>query len=177
MRPDEIYLASFPFGGSAGTKLRPVLLLTGPIGDVPEILAAYISSVIPPALLPSDVVLDPTIAEYASTNLKTISVLRLHKLATIHHRSVVRRLGDCRRRQARRSIKSFVPFFSYEGVRDDAAQAVTAALNCEKIIGQAARRADSQCRNHPHLESEHRDERRQRDRQRGGIEGLPVGDE
>jgi hypothetical protein len=28
MCPDEIYLASFPFGGSAGMKLRPVLLLT-----------------------------------------------------------------------------------------------------------------------------------------------------
>jgi hypothetical protein len=25
MHPDEIYLASFPFGGSAGMKLRPVL--------------------------------------------------------------------------------------------------------------------------------------------------------
>jgi mRNA interferase MazF len=93
MHPDEIYLASFPFGGSAGMKLRPVLLLTGPVGSVPEILVAYISSVIPPSLLPSDLVLDPTLAEHASTNLKTASVLRLHKLATIHARNVVRRLG------------------------------------------------------------------------------------
>jgi len=91
--PDEIYLASFPFGGSAGMKLRPVLLLTGPVGSVPEVLVAYISSVIPPQLLPTDVVLDPATSEHASTNLKTKSVLRLHKLATIHARSVVRRLG------------------------------------------------------------------------------------
>ena len=47
MTPGEIYLANFPFGGSAGMKLRPVLLLTGPIGDVPEILVVYISSVLP----------------------------------------------------------------------------------------------------------------------------------
>ena len=93
MRPDEIVLASFPFGDSAGMKLRPVLLLTGQVGSVPEILVAYISSVIPPALLPSDIVLDPAIAEHASVNLKTKSVLRLHKLATIHARNVVRRLG------------------------------------------------------------------------------------
>ncbi len=33
MGPDEIHLASFPFGGSAGMKLRPVLLLTGPSGS------------------------------------------------------------------------------------------------------------------------------------------------
>jgi len=91
--PDEIYLASFPFGGSAGMKLRPVLLLTGPVGSVPEVLVEYISSVIPPKLLPTDVVLDPATPEHASTNLKTKSVLRLHKLATIHARSVVRRLG------------------------------------------------------------------------------------
>lgn len=74
-------------------KLRPVLLLTGPVGTVPEILVAYISSVIPTVLLPSDLTLDPNLAEYRSTNLKTVSVLRLHKLATIHNRSVARRLG------------------------------------------------------------------------------------
>ncbi len=93
MNPHEIYLASFPFGGSAGTRLRPVLLLTGPLGNVPEILVAYISSVVPDVLLPSDIVLDPAAAELAATNLKTRSVLRLHKLATIHGRNVVRRLG------------------------------------------------------------------------------------
>ncbi|MGA2035253.1 MAG: type II toxin-antitoxin system PemK/MazF family toxin [Thermoguttaceae bacterium] len=93
MNPDEIYLASFPFGGSAGMKLRPVLLLTAPVGGVPEVLVAYISSVIPPALMPSDILLDPAARENASTNLKATSVLRLHKLATIHARNVVRRLG------------------------------------------------------------------------------------
>lgn len=93
MIPDEIYLAEFPFGGSAGMKLRPVLLLTAPIGSVPEVVVAYISSVIPSTLLPSDVVLDPGTNEQASTNLKTVSVLRLHKLATIHARNIVRHLG------------------------------------------------------------------------------------
>jgi hypothetical protein len=86
-------LASFPFGDSAAMKLRPVLLLTVPIGSIPEVLVAYISSVIPPSLLPSDIVIDPEIAEHASTNLRAKSVLRLHKLATIHARSIVRRLG------------------------------------------------------------------------------------
>ena len=47
MNAGEIYLANFPFGGSAGVKLRPVLLLTGPTGNVPEVLTAYISSVVP----------------------------------------------------------------------------------------------------------------------------------
>ncbi|HZZ28896.1 MAG TPA: type II toxin-antitoxin system PemK/MazF family toxin [Pirellulales bacterium] len=93
MQPDDIYLASFPFGDAAGMKLRPVLLLTNRLGSVPEVVVAYISSVIPAALLPSDIVLDPGDADAVSTNLKTKSVLRLHKLATIHASAVVRRLG------------------------------------------------------------------------------------
>ena len=100
MKRDQIFLASFPFGGRAGMKLRPVLLLTGPLGTVPEVLVAYISSVIPPSLLPSDIVLDPATADQASTNLKTTSVLRLHKLATIHGRNVVRHLGELSRATA-----------------------------------------------------------------------------
>jgi hypothetical protein len=47
MRAGEIYLAKFPFGDLPGMKLRPVLLLTGTLGSVPEILVAYISSVVP----------------------------------------------------------------------------------------------------------------------------------
>ena len=92
--PGEIHLARFPFGGTTGVKLRPVLLLTGLVGPVPEVLTAYISSVIPGALLATDLVLDPSRPEFAGTNLKTVSVLRLHKLATVHQRDVVRYLGS-----------------------------------------------------------------------------------
>jgi mRNA interferase MazF len=94
IQPDEIYLASFPFGDKAGMKLRPVLTLTNPIGNTAEILVAYISSVVPNSLLPSDIVLDPATKAHSSTSLKTKSVLRLHKLATIHQRTMVRRLGQ-----------------------------------------------------------------------------------
>jgi mRNA interferase MazF len=74
-------------------KPRPVLLLTGPVGPVPEVLVAYISSVLPATPLATDLVLDPSRPEFAGTNLKMTSVLRLHKLATIHARSIVRSLG------------------------------------------------------------------------------------
>ena len=93
MRPGEIYLAKFPFGDAPGMKVRPVLLLTDPVGVVPEVLVAYISSVIPARLLPSDLLLDSTTPEFGSTNLRTSSALRLHKLATIHCSSLARYLG------------------------------------------------------------------------------------
>ena len=93
MKPGEIYLARFPFGDVPGTKLRPVLLLTGTIGAVPEVLVAYISSVLPAQPLPSDLILDPAQPAFRSTNLKVPSALRLHKLATIHSSSLARHLG------------------------------------------------------------------------------------
>jgi len=93
MNAGEIHLASFPFGGRVGAKVRPVLLLTGLLGTVPEVVAAYITSIIPPTLLATDLVLDPTRPEHASTNLKAASLVRLHKLATIHRSDVVRYVG------------------------------------------------------------------------------------
>lgn len=93
MQPGEIYLARFPFGDVPGMKLRPVLLLTGAVGAISEVLVAYISSVLPAQPLASDVILDPAQPAFRTTNLKVRSTLRLHKLATIHSSSLARRLG------------------------------------------------------------------------------------
>ena len=94
MRPGEVYLAQFPFGDVPGMKLRPVLLLTDAVGPIPEVLVAYISSVIPTAVLPSDILIDLSKPEFQGTHLKVNSVLRLHKLATIHCSSLARHLGN-----------------------------------------------------------------------------------
>lgn len=94
MTPGDVYLANFPYGDAPGMKLRPVLLLTGRVGPVPEALVAYISSAVPATLLATDILIDPSQAEHARTNLKTTSVLRLHKLASIHTRIMARRLGE-----------------------------------------------------------------------------------
>jgi hypothetical protein len=93
MGPGDIYLARFPMGGRGGVKLRPVHLLTDQVGPVPEVLAAYISSIIPQILIPSDVLIDASMPDYSSTNLTQVSILRLHKLATLHRRDVIRYVG------------------------------------------------------------------------------------
>lgn len=74
-------------------KLRPVLLLTSPVGPVPEVLVAYISSVVPTAPLPTDFVIGPGHASFPTSGLRVDSAIRLHKLATIHRSSLLRRLG------------------------------------------------------------------------------------
>lgn len=94
MNPADIVLAQFPMAGAGGRKLRPALVLTGPLGTVPEFVVAYVSSVIPAALLTTDIVIDPAAPEFASSKLKATSVVRLHKLATIHSRDAVRLLGQ-----------------------------------------------------------------------------------
>ena len=75
-------------------NVRPVVRLTGVPGPVPEILVAYISPVTPAQLLPTDLILDPSTAEFRSTHLKIKSVLRLRKLATVHCSSLARSLGS-----------------------------------------------------------------------------------
>ena len=93
MQRGEIILGYFPYGDRAGMKLRPLLLLTGPVGPFPEIVAAYVSSVIPRTLLESDMILDGSLLRYQSTRLKVVSVLRLHKIATIHAANFQRYIG------------------------------------------------------------------------------------
>ena len=74
-------------------KLRPVLLLTGSLGLVPEVLVACISSVLPAEPLPSDLILDVATPAFQGTHFTVTSALRLHKLATIHCSSLARHLG------------------------------------------------------------------------------------
>ena len=93
MKPGELYLGQFPFGDTAGMKLRPVLVLSTITGPADEVLVAYVSSVIPATPLATDLVLDPATADDRDTRLKTVSVVRMHKLATIHRTSLSRFLG------------------------------------------------------------------------------------
>lgn len=93
MKPGDVCLALFPLGGAGGRKLRPVLVLTPPVGSVPEYVVAYVSSATPPDPLPSDLWLDPADPETASSGVTKRSVVRLHKIATLHQRDLVRLLG------------------------------------------------------------------------------------
>ena len=60
---------------------------------VPEVLVAYMTTVIPAPLLPTDILIDPSKPEHAGTKLKAVSLLRLHKLATVHETDLIRYLG------------------------------------------------------------------------------------
>jgi mRNA-degrading endonuclease toxin of MazEF toxin-antitoxin module len=93
MAPGELYFAKFPFGGTVGAKFRPVLALTDYVGPVPKVLVAYVTSIVPTTPLPTDITIDPADPENAAIKLKLMSIVRLHKLATIHKSDFGRILG------------------------------------------------------------------------------------
>lgn len=82
----DLLLIRFPFTDLSGSKRRPAVILAQ---YPPDVVVAFISSVIPAPLEPSDVLLHPSV----STGLKNSSVLRLHKIATLEEGLITRRLG------------------------------------------------------------------------------------
>ena len=89
----RIVLVLFPFDDLSGTKVRPALCLTDPIGSFNHIVIAFISSQFPASPLPTDLVLDPVHPSFPSTGLRVKSFLRLHRLTTVTTSLIRRDMG------------------------------------------------------------------------------------
>jgi mRNA interferase MazF len=74
----KVVLVPFPFDDLSSTKVRPAICLTEPIGTHRHVVLAFVSSVVPSPLLPTDVLLDPADADSALTGLRVRSVARWH---------------------------------------------------------------------------------------------------
>jgi mRNA interferase MazF len=88
----DVVLARFPFTDLTGALVRPALVVSpGQLGQ--DIVLIAISSVLRGSTVPTDCTVDTTHSEFAMTGLRTASVFRVHKLATVERSVVVRRLG------------------------------------------------------------------------------------
>jgi mRNA interferase MazF len=88
----EIVLTRFPFTDVLGASIRPALVVSqGLIGQ--DLVLAGISSVVRGASVPTDLVVDLSHTEFGQSGLRVTSVIRLHKLATVDHAIIARRLG------------------------------------------------------------------------------------
>jgi len=58
-----------------------------------EVLVAFISSTVPVTLESTDLILEPGALEFAKTGLSMRSVLRLHRIACVPERLIIRQLG------------------------------------------------------------------------------------
>ena len=93
MTKGKVVLVRFPFDDLSGTKVRPAVCLTDPVGPHRHVILAFITSQTPTDLLPTDVVLQPGQPAFASTGLRVASTLRLHRLMTASTSLIQRELG------------------------------------------------------------------------------------
>lgn len=90
----KVVLIPFPFDDLTGNKVRPAVCLTDPIGPHRHVIVAFITSRVPLALLASDFLIESASQEFATTGLRTTSVLRLHRLTTLATLIIDRELGQ-----------------------------------------------------------------------------------
>jgi mRNA interferase MazF len=95
----KVVLVPFPFDDLSSTKVRPAVALIDPVPPHRHVVLAFVSSVIPAPLLPTDLLLDPSHPDFLQTGLRVRSVLRLHRLMTVTTAIVRRDLGDLSARQ------------------------------------------------------------------------------
>ncbi len=94
MTRGKVVLVPFPFDDLSAAKVRPAVCLTDPIGPYRHIILAFITSRIPADLLDTDLVLDSSRADFASTGLRVSSTLRLHRLMTVTTALIQREMGE-----------------------------------------------------------------------------------
>ena len=87
----DLVLIRFPFTDLSAQKLRPALIVGRVSGD--DIIVAFISSRTSSSAPSAEHTLEPSHAEFGTTGLKTASLIRLNKLATLHQRLLRRRIG------------------------------------------------------------------------------------
>lgn len=93
MKAGDIVLIRFPHTDLSEGKLRPALVIASVPGRHPDLLLTLISSRINHAIPDFDEIIEETEADFASTGLKTRSVIRLTRLATLTSALINARLG------------------------------------------------------------------------------------
>ncbi len=88
----DIVLAAFPFTDLSMQKRRPALVINENT-DQGDVILAFISTQIPTNPTLNAVILETTNPDFQTTGLKTNSVIRLDKIATIESSLITRRLG------------------------------------------------------------------------------------
>lgn len=83
MDKGTIVLTRFPFTDLSGAKRRPAVIISKVDSADPDVIVAFISSVISTAPSPSDFVLPDVHPDFILTGLKITSVFKMDKLATL----------------------------------------------------------------------------------------------
>ena len=94
MKPGDIILTEFPKTNFSRGKLRPALVIALTPGRYEDALLAMISSKTHQFIVGFDVLIRENDPDFARTGLKSTSVIRLSRLATVEKRIIVAKLGE-----------------------------------------------------------------------------------
>ena len=118
MWKSKIILVPFPFDNFSGSKARPALCLCEPVGKHNHILIAFISSQIPDDVLKSDLLIRKDSPEFQRSGLKVPSVIRLHHIASLGERFILRELGSLSQKGMRTVSEKLIDLLSLHRVTD-----------------------------------------------------------
>jgi mRNA interferase MazF len=93
---ESVVLVRFPYTDLTGSKVRPAVIVTADkyLSQAEDVLCAFISSVLPDPMLPTDIIVSSTHPDFRKTGLKRSSVIRTHKLVLLDRELVYSKLGD-----------------------------------------------------------------------------------
>lgn len=94
MAKGKIVLVPFPFDDFSSLKVRPAVCLTEKVGVHEHIVVAFITSQRPNPMASSDLLIETSHADFALTELRVTSTVRLHRLTTVTASSILRELGS-----------------------------------------------------------------------------------
>lgn len=94
MKPGDVVLLRFPQADLQEGKLRPALVLALAPGHREGVLLALVTSRVYQAIPGFDELIQPSDADFAASGLKTASVVRLARLASVEQTVIVARLGE-----------------------------------------------------------------------------------
>lgn len=94
MRRGTVVLTPFPFTDLSGAKVRPAVVVSRSDRSGDDVILAFVSSVVPPRPLPTDLAVDPSHPNFRETGLKVPSIVKCDKLATVQRRIILGELGQ-----------------------------------------------------------------------------------
>jgi mRNA interferase MazF len=112
MKSGDIVLVRFPQADLKVGKLRPALVIAIAPSRHSDLLLALVSSRIYQAIPDFDDIIDISDADYIETGLKTTSVVRLSRLATVESSVISARLGNISLERLNRIIIRLIDWIS-----------------------------------------------------------------
>lgn len=94
MTKHKLVLIPFPFDDLTGSKVRPAVCLTDPVGPHRHVVVAFITSRTPLPLLSTDCLIEAGKEGFDRTGLRVTSTIRLHRLMTLSTAVIERELGQ-----------------------------------------------------------------------------------